>query len=70
MSKPFMGFVRLQGQDSTVWKDTPRSELLSIFGTSVADPLSAWVTDSGLRLYHRLIGRFYKQVSVAGYCLI
>lgn len=60
MSRPSMGSVYLLERDRSVWKSTPREELLALDRSRCDDLLSKWMTNSATTWFHRAIGRHFK----------
>lgn len=67
MSRPSMGSVYLLERDRSVWKSTPREELLALDRSRCDDLLSKWMTNSATTWFHRAIGRHFKKTKPAAF---
>ncbi|KAF6234304.1 hypothetical protein HO173_007498 [Letharia columbiana] len=61
MESVSMGNVRLVGQDSDVWSKPDKSDLIALQARHADDPLTAWVTNTGVHWWHQVVGKYLRQ---------
>jgi hypothetical protein len=57
LDRPDMGGVYLTGQDSDVWEDPDRFDLIAVKARRTESILSSWMSDRIVNWYHSHIGR-------------
>ena len=55
-----MGCVYLLGQDSETWNKYDLNDLVALRPRQSDGLFSAWVTDSVVHTYHRILGRYFR----------
>lgn len=61
-----MGGVYLLGRDSDIWEDPVPTDLIALKNGKQNDLFYFWMNTKFIRVYHRVIGRFFR---VCGCCL-
>ena len=55
-----MGNVRLVGQDSNVWSEPDKSDLIALQARHANDQLTAWVSNTVVHWWHQIIGKYLR----------
>ena len=60
MKNPRMGNVYLLGQDSDIWENPAREDLVTLKARKIEDTVSRFVTDRAIHWYHQALGWSFK----------